>query len=324
MSNAYDAGWAEFRFAPIRSLDVQAGVRVETGDSLRNGGDTRVSPRFSVRWQPTSSTNISAGWGRSFQYSQAIGASGGPLGPQLHIGNLWILSNIGFPALRSDIYVVGAERWLPHDWLLTANSYHRTVDGVAEPDPTPGAIRPDAVFFAANQVARGVEISARKLTGSWTAMLGYAYGDATTEVLEFTYPSQADIRHSFDATAGYRFINGLRIGAAFAFSTGIPYTRVLVADVPALGEPNAHRTPAYVGFDMVIDYATSMNGWEIDLYAQLLNVFNRANRITYSGSRCLEEWTTALEVGQCSQVGVFDELKAGLPRLPLFGIRIAF
>lgn len=324
MANAYDAGWAEFRFAPIRSLDLQGGVRVETGDSLRNGGETRVSPRFSIRWVPTRSTTVSAGWGRSFQYSQAIGASGGPLGPQLHIGNLWILSNIGFPALRSNIHVVGAEHWISGDWLLTGNAYHRVVDGVAEPDPTPGVIRPDAVFFAAEQVAQGIEVSARKLADDWTMMLGYAYGEATTEVLDFKYPSQGDVRHTVDATAGYRFPNGLRIGAAFAYSTGVPYTRVLIADVPALGEPNARRTPSYIGFDMVLNYAKTIGQWEVELYAQLLNVFNRANRITYSGSRCQEEWTTAFKVGECSQLGVFDELKAGLPRLPLFGIRVGF
>jgi len=325
--NAYDAGWAEFRFAPVRWLDVQAGVRVEIGDSTysaHNVGDTRVAPRFSVRWQPAPSTNVSAGWARSFQYTQSIGASGGPLGPQLHIGNLWILSYLGFPALRSDIWVVGAERWLSRDWLLTANAYHRVVDGVAEPDPTPGAIRPEGAFFPANQVARGVELSAQKLAGAWTAMLGYAYGTATTEVLEFSYPSQGDIRHTFDATGGFRFANGLRIGAAFAWSTGTPFTRILIEEVPALGEPNAHRTPAYVGFDMVVEYATRVNRWEIELYTQLLNVFNRANRITYSGSRCQEEWTTALPLGECSAAGVIDELKAGLPRLPLFGLRVAF
>ncbi len=324
MDNAYDAGWAEFRFAPIRSVDFQAGVRVESGDSLIDLGGVRVAPRFSVRWQPTPSSIVSAGWGRSFQYSQAIGASGGPLGPQLHIGNLWILSNIGFPALRSEIFVAGAEHWLSRDWLLTANSYRREVDGIREPDPTPGRIRPDAVSFTANQVARGFEISARKLAGNWTAMLGYAYGDATTEVLEFRYPSQGDIRHTFDATGGYRLAGGLRIGAAFAYSTGLPYTRILIEDIPALGDPNAHRTPAYVGFDMVFDYATRVNDWEVEVYAQLLNVFNRANRITYSGSRCNEAWTPRLGVGNCSQAGVFDELKAGLPRLPLIGMRVAF
>src|SRR5690606_35800815 len=111
-----------------------------------------------------------------------------------------ILSNIGFPALRSEIYVLGAEHWLNRDWLLTANTYRREVDGVAEPDPTPGEIRPDAVFFAASQVARGVELSARKIAGDWTATLGYAYGDARNRVMieqpeprEFRYPSASDI-----------------------------------------------------------------------------------------------------------------------------------
>lgn len=322
--NRYEAAWAETRIRElVERLELQAGVRTEYGDSVRNGGKRRVAPRLAARWQASPTLTLSAGWGRTFQYTQAIGASGGPLGPQLHIGNLWILSNVGYSALRADITTVGIERWMGRDWLLTANAYHRDVTGSAEPDPTPGPIRQNASHVEADVRASGLEFSLRRLAGSWTGSLGYGYGISTTITEELRYPSSADVRHTFDVTAAYQVTNRLRLGGALSLASGVPYTRVLIADRPTQSEPFAFRTATYAGFDLVLDYATTFNGWNVDMYLQLLNVFNRSNRITYAGSRCLDETVTNGPTDPCPETEIRDEFKSGLPRLPLFGIRIA-
>src|SRR5690606_15644352 len=111
-SNEYTAYWGETRVTPLRGLNLHGGVRVEVGDSVRGSGSTRISPRFSARWNATESFALSGGWGRSFQYTQAIGASGGPLGPQLHIGYLWVLAARGYAPLMADVYTLGTEKWL--------------------------------------------------------------------------------------------------------------------------------------------------------------------------------------------------------------------
>ncbi len=324
-ANEYNVAWIDGRLGLIESVDLQAGLRVEDGDYVRNGGSTRVAPRISLRWKADPLLTISAGWGRSFQYTQAVGASGGPLGPQLHIGNQWVLANIGYPALRSEIFSLGAERWVDGRWLVTANTYVREVSGMAEPDPTPGLIanRVDVDYVDASSTARGFELSLRKLLGTWTGTIGYAYGTATTEAAGLEYPSSSDVRQTLDLTTTYRFPGGLGLGAAASVASGVPYTRVLVTSAPSLGAPNAHRAPAYVGFDVVLDYSTTFNDWNVDLFAQLLNVFNRSNSITYAGSSCLGD-TPGAPGAECPVGHVDDDFKTGLPRLPLFGLRIAF
>jgi hypothetical protein len=324
---SYGASWGQARFALVESLMVEAGLRVETGDSVRNGGERLVSPRLSTRWSPTQALTFSAGWGRSFQYTQAIGAAAGPLGPQLHLGHLWVLAGRGYPALRSDIGTVGAELWAGEAWLLGANLYHREASGITEPDPHPGEIRPDRSHVEAESTARGVELSARRLVGRWTASAGYTFARAETRVDSLRFPGSADVRHSVDATAAYRVDDRLRIGGAFSFASGVPFTRVVAGGdgPPRLETPGANRTPAFASLDLMVEYAAVMAGLNATAYVQLLNALGRRNRVTYAGSVDCSAVVLAGGSQPCaSGADVHDRFRSGLPRLPLVGFRIAF
>jgi hypothetical protein len=326
----YEAGWGQFRVQLLEGLALETGLRVEEGDSVRNGGTRLVSPRVSARWTAPSGVALSAGWGRSYQYTQSIGAAAGPLGPQLHLSQLWVLAGRGYPALRADIATLGAEYWLDGGWLLSGTLYHRESSGVTETDPTPGEIRPDRSHVVADGTARGLELSARRLAGRWTGSLGYALARADTRVDELTFPSAADVRHSLDATAAYRMTDALRLGGAFSFASGIPFTRVVVAgdEPPWIEEPGAHRTPSYASLDLVLDYTTEVAGRQVATYVQLLNALDRRNRVTYAGSVDLCS-PGALAAGardvDCSAGTVIrDRFRSGLPRLPLVGFRVKF
>lgn len=339
---AYDAAWGQARVRILDDLAVEAGLRVETGDSVKNGGDRLVSPRasgdtlplqrllsprISARWSPTSDLAFSAGWGRSYQYTQAIGAAAGPLGPQLHLGHLWVLAGRGYPALRSDIATVGAELWLDRNWLVGLNGYYRETSGITEPDPTPGEILPDRSHVEAEATAYGIEASARRLIGRWTASMGYALAKAETRADTLRYPGSADVRHSVDATGAYHLNDRIRLGAAFSLASGVPFTRVIIdgESMPRLEDPAAHRTPVYASLDLLVDYSGELAGWKVGGYVQLLNALGRRNRVTYAGSEDICTTPGGATVGACAGGPVLrDRFKSGLPRLPLVGFRIAF
>jgi hypothetical protein len=330
-ARAYDALWGQARFEVLPGLDVETGLRVETGDSVRNGGTRLVSPRFSTRLAVTPELALSAGWGRSFQYTQAIGAAAGPLGPQLHLGHLWVLAGRGYPALRADVASVGSEYWLNGAWLFSAGLYHRSSTGITEPDPTPGEIRSDRSHVEAEATAYGLELSLRRLVGRWTGSLGYALARSDLRVDTLTYPSSADIRHSMDATGSYHLADDLRLSAAYSLASGVPFTRVVVDGTGAyLGEPGAERTPPYASLDLVLDYSTEVGGRPVGAYLQLLNALGRRNRVTYAGSidRCdpaVRSLASTASAPDCSAGPVIhDRFRSGLPRLPLVGFRIAF
>lgn len=321
----YDVLWGEWRVSPVEQLQVEMGVRLEMGDSMPNAGEVRSAPRVAVRWQPVPAVGLSAAWGRSYQYTQVIGATGGPVGPQLHVGNLWLVAGI-FPALRSEILTMGAEAWLAEGWLLTSNVYRRSSDGITEPDPLEGPL-PDPGRrrqVPGENEARGAELSLRRLAGRWTASLGYAYGESEMRVdTTYRYPSSADVRHALDATASLQWSERLRVGSAFSYSSGVPYTRILAGDPPILGAANAQRTPSYASLDLLVDHTSRIRGWDVAFYLQLRNAFGRDNRVTYSGSYETCDGAPVLAGVPCEGArGVHDDFAAGLPRLPLIGARI--
>jgi hypothetical protein len=323
----YVALWGETRVRVGQRLEVQAGLRVEDGDSVRHHGERLVAPRLSLRWAASHELALSAGWGRSYQYTQAIGATAGPLGPQLHLGHLWVLAGEGFPAIQSDIATAGASLWVRDAWLLGLNAYHRETSGVTEPDPTPGVIRPDRAHVEADGTAYGVEASVRRLVGRWTGSLGMALARAEVRTDSLRYPSSADVRFSTDATAAWRMNDHVRVGGALSLATGAPFTRVVTdvagGSMPRLGEPGAFRTPRYAGLDLMVDYTGDIAGWDVGAYLQLLNALGRANRITYVGSLdlCADENPAASCTGEPV---IRDRFKSGLPRLPLVGFRVTF
>lgn len=324
---SYNAAWGQARVRILEDLVVEPGLRVEAGDSVRNGGERLISPRLSARWSAAPGLAFSAGAGRSYQYTQAIGAAAGPLGPQLHLGHLWVLAGRGYPALRADIATAGAELWLNGSWLVGLNAYYRETTGITEPDPTPGVILPDRSHVEADGTAYGIEASARRLIGRWTASFGYALANAETRVDTLRYPSSADVRHSVDATAAYHVNDVLRLGAAFSLASGVPFTRVIIdgQSAPRLEAPGAHRTPAYASLDLLLDYTGELAGRDVGVYVQLLNALGRRNRVTYAGSVDACATPATASPGDCAAGPVIaDRFRSGLPRLPLVGFRVAF
>lgn len=330
----YRAFWAQNRFAlgPVR---LEAGVRIESGDSVLNGGELRVAPRLAGSVHLDSGTRLSAGWSRTWQYTQDIAPVAGPLGPQLHLTHLWVLAQTaGYAAIRSDVVTGGLERSLSEGWLVSVNAYRRWAEGIEVPNPDSGRIVPDRdpSVQAANR-AHGVELLLRKLGGRWSGSIGYTLGfsNMRAEILEpdtsvFDFPSSADVRHAFDAMAFVGMGGGVRLGGAFTYGSGVPYTRLVLPEegeedpVVRLGKANAMRTPSYASLDLVAELSRKLGTWELTAYAQLRNALGRDNAVTYAGS-----WTCGpgAGAGGCAE-GIQDRFDAGIPRLPLIGVRFTF
>lgn len=339
---SYHAFWGESRWSFRESLTLEAGLRVEVGDRVPNGGTTRPAPRLALRWQPSESTVFTTGWSTAYQYTQDIAPVAGPLGPQLHLSHLWVLAEPGrYSAMRARIATAGVEHWLDEGLLAGLNVYSRHTTGLALPNPTPERVTPDRDPDAtAENVARGVELSLRRLTGRFTGSLGYAYGVSTIrrpvvttiekrDTILGSFPSATDVPHTLDATGMMRVTDRVRVGGGFTFGSGVPFTRLVLPDTTQvdrevlLGEPNAQRTPAYASLDLTADYTTTVGSWRITAYAQLRNALDRDNSVTYARSReCPVGGVTATRNAppECRE-NFFEQ---GVPRLPLIGVRMSF
>jgi hypothetical protein len=324
--------WGEGRGTLLDRVTAQAGVRVEGGRAVRNAGPIRVAPRVLLRYDPTDrGLTLTAGWGRSYQYTQTIAPTGPRIGPDLHLTDVWLLAGDSVPAIRSDVVTAGAEWWIADAWLGAVNVYGRWASGVTEPDPTPGyLLRPRPPFVVASTYARGMDVAIRRLSGRVSLSLAFSIGRSEVKADTFTYPARSERRRSLDATAMARVGGGLRLGGALTAATGSPFTRFysslprcdsvpgcLIPSVPWhwpawAEEPSRARTPTYASLDLLADWTWTRRAFELGAYLQVRNATNWRNAVTYIGSR------PGPDGCQC------DRFERGLPVLPLAGVRVAF
>lgn len=327
----YRVLWGETRFGH-GPLAVEAGLRVEHGDSLLNADRLRMAPRLVAHLTLDEQTALSAGWSRAWQYTQDIAPVAGPLGPQLHLTHLWVLAqSVGYAALRSDLFTAGAERSLGDAWMIGVNGYRRLTTGLEVPNPNIGVVDPerDPSVQATNR-AHGVELLLSHRGSRWSGSAGYSLGSSRlrARIIEpdtvlFRYPAPADVRHALDVMINVRPVTSVRMGGVFTYGSGVPYTRLVLPGggqggrAAEVGPPNEMRAPAYASLDLMAEYTRPLGRWELVVYGQLRNALGRDNAVTYAGSNRCEPSAACID-------GVSDRFEAGVPRLPMIGVRLNF
>ncbi len=323
------SAWIDRRFAPHPALQIDLGVRLDAGGDVVDAAGVRPAPRLAARWSPGAErVSVSAGWSRIHQYDQVLAPSGFSVGPRLHPVDVWLLAGDSLPVLRSDVATLGLETWLDERWIGAVNAYARATDGMAVPDPTPGPVVHPATFVPGEARARGLELSLRRPIGRWTASFGYAWGRATLEADGHRYPAPTERRHAVDALLATRLGGGWRLSAAYGWASGAPYTPFVqgffdCADWPEepcrtirpaeTGEPGERRAPSWSSLDLGVDWTTERERWTMAVFAQVRNVLNADNAVTYGGA--------SVDCDTCPPV---DEFEGGLPILPAVGVRVAF
>jgi hypothetical protein len=323
--------WGERRWAPRTGGAVSTGLRAEFGGPALGAAPVRLAPRVTMRLDLGPDALVSASVGRSYQYAQSLAPAGLAPGALFVANHRWLLAGATTPAVRSDLAVLGAERWLGAGWLAAAHLYARRSAGVALLDPTPGALtseRPPAVFGTTR--AAGGELALRRLLGPWTGSAAYSVGVARARAFGLDFPAPQDQRHAVDATAAVRLARW-RLGAAATAASGTPFTRYVAGTLvcategpcggwnrpPAAGPPGAGRAPGYASVDLLAEWGARVRRVDAAIYLQLYNVLGARNPSTYV--------RTCATCGDRPTGGASDDgFLPGIPRLPLLGARLAF
>ena len=236
--------WGEHRWVAASHFALETGARVEFPNHARNAPVLAAAPRVTSRYTLLDGrATVSAGYARSWQYTQALAPAGPSVGPDLYVTDVWLLAGDTIPAIRADVATLGSEVSLGLGWVVSGTAYLRHSTGVAVPEPSPGVLsdrRP--IFVAATNRARGLELGLRRVVGRITASLSYTQSRSTLTTGTFEFPSPADRRHIVDATAMYRATPGLRFGAALTAATGAPFSRFFLgAQCDGLGAETAQH-----------------------------------------------------------------------------------
>jgi hypothetical protein len=342
--------WGQRRWGQGERFTYELGVRVEGSRPLKNSGPIRIAPRASARYRLSERWSATAAAGRHYQYMQAFAPAGLRVGPGLAVSHRWFLANDQTPALQTDLVSLGSEYWLDQSWLVSANLYLRSIDGMVIPNPTPGPVdvRDELGQFQGRRHAAlgqndayGIDLALRKLAGPITASVGYSYGASTMTSKGLRFPSSEDRAHTMDVSALWRtplriWKGGIRTGFAVTAASGAPYTRVHPGNYTCdqasvscspivsteIGAPNAQRTAWYASTDALVEWQRPFSSWRLDVYFQVRNVLNSPNAVSYTVAWSDDCHRLAPGDPYCS--GSDDRFESGMPRMALFGFRVGF
>jgi hypothetical protein len=337
--------WAERRWQPAERLEVETGVRLDAGPTVRSAGVLRPAPRLAARWEVTPQVSLSAAAGRSYQYEQALASGGIRPHDGFQSDYLWALAGDTVPPIRSDVATLGAEGWLGSRWIASANLYARRSSDVLVPNPAPGTLFTDeqrATFLTGSTVGHGLELAVRRLVGRWTAAASYTLAETRVRAGGLSFAAPGDRRHEMDANIMARLGGSWRVGAAYSAASGLPYTRTLGGEItcrsvgpsdatgvgptecswlqaPLLGEPGAQRSAGYQRLDLLLAWNRTFRSWEIDAFLQLHNALNWSNVGGYTGTSAYCYYNP----GHCISDTV-DSFLPGAPILPVLSVRVHF
>jgi hypothetical protein len=166
--------------------------------------------------------------------------------------------------------------------------------------------------------SQGIELliehrSSERLSG-WVA---YSYGRTryTDEGRGETFWGDFDRRHALTTSVMYRVSDRTNVGLTFRSGTGFPIPGYLASrdeELIAGARLNGVRLPSYARLDVRAERSFGVGRRRVTLFADVLNVLNRANAGPASGSIAPD---TGLATGFTRPL---------LPRLPSAGLTIHF
>jgi hypothetical protein len=325
--------WAERRWQLGPQLVADGGVRVDAGGQIDNTSSVRLAPTLQLRYAIGGNTLISAGAGRSFQYSQAISTV--PALNDSWTPGIPLLAGRETPAIVADQLNVGVEQWRTAGILVTANGYLRRLGGIVLRTLPPEALVESEVFTPTTVRSYGAEVGLRKLTGRVTGSIAYSYNHAMADDGTRRFTALGQRPHSLDATAMTR-AGAFRFGGAFTVTSGAPYTRMQSGTMafdttqglfwrvdPRAGPQNAQRMPMFESLDLLTDWTFHVRTAGITTFLQVQNALDRVNLAWYYGDYCASASVAGVLDRRMKCAGP-DLLYSPVGRLTSAGLRVAF
>ena len=290
------------RYILLPFISVVYGIRL---DYFNRIDQLSLQPRGSIQIELPNSSELQFSYGI---YNQT------PIPAQLS-------TNVGNPNLKSSHashYIIELKRQLSQDTEIKMAAYYKDLANLVTSD--------ESVVFLNQGVgyAQGTEIFLRHQSGEkFFGWLSYAYAlskrrdriDEPYRYYSFDQTHVATLAASYNLTPTWEF------GMKWQYRTGNPYTPVVDANripdprnfgriiyTPIYGEKNSERLPSYHRLDIRISKVFQFNSWDLGIFIELLNAYNRKNLLDY---RYEDDYKTKSPINQ-------------LPIIPYLGITAAF
>jgi outer membrane cobalamin receptor len=261
------------------SIHMAAGMRWDS-HSVSSAGV--ASPYASVSFQPFPATRIQLDWG---QYAQF---------PELS----QYFSIFGRPSLlpeRATHFEAAIEQRLDQRTRVRLEFYNRQDrDLLARPEFDPRILTNGRIFNppvnapilnSQRGYARGGQVFVQRRTANgFTGWISYAYGATRIYdgVLRLWFPSEFDQRHTFNVFGSYRLRPTVNLSARWTYGSGFPipgFYRLAQGTYFLSQDRDRARVPNYLRADARINKAFVYDKWKLTLFAEVVNLTNRTNRM---------------------------------------------
>ena len=289
------AGYAKLKYSPSEKFILEPGVRI----NLYNVYSDSIFPdlRFGMKYLLTEDRYINFSVGNYHQFIATFQDDYNPT-----ILDQWIaVDNTVDPAKSSQI-VLGYEEYINDLYKLQVEGYYKDIKNLftfeESRSTTDEAISDTAlsdIVTPSNGYAYGLELFAQKMSGRLSGWLAYTYSVSRKSMNSIFYDKNEeyynswDRTHSFSALGNYQISKKWDMNWKMSLQSGQAYTPIIgyynqilpespdevYRTIP--GTRNSARYSPYSRLDLGFVYHTKFFGSKMDVYVQIINLFNRKN-----------------------------------------------
>lgn len=242
-------------------------------DHLGFSGESLLSPRLALNWQPRPALRVWAGGGVYHQTPSFLTLGADP-------------SNADLGAERSTQAAIGVQRELGRDWRLSIEAYHQVLD-----DLVVASDRSDGRATNRGEGSNtGLDLAlARRFGNTWWGSASYSWLRAKRDdrLGAGEYDADQHRPHVLTLFGGWEPGERWAFSAKWKYASGRPRDPFIVnADVLGPGGPlrfsreyignNTERFPAFHSLNVRVDYRRRLGPVSLVGFVDVINVYGRA------------------------------------------------
>ena len=289
------ASYAKLKYSPSEKFILEPGVRV----NLYSVYSDSIFPdlRFGMKYLLTDDRYINFSVGNYHQFIATFQDDYNPT-----ILDQWIaVDNTVAPAKSSQI-VLGYEEYVNDLYKLQVEGYYKDIKNLftfeesrATTDEAISDTALSDIVTPSNGYAYGLELFAQKMSGRLSGWLAYTFSVSRKSMNSIFYDKNEEYYNSWDRTHSFSALGNYQINKKWdmnwklslqsgqAYTPIIGYYNQILPESPdevyrtIPGTRNSARYSPYSRLDLGFVYNTNLFGSKMDVYVQIINVFNRKN-----------------------------------------------
>ena len=296
------ASYAKLKYSPSEKFILEPGVRI----NLYNVYSDSIFPdlRLGMKYLLNDDRYLNFSLGNYHQFIATFQDDYNPT-----ILDQWIAVDNSIAPAKSSQIVLGYEEYLNNLYKLQVEGYYKDIKNLftfEESRATTDEAVSDSVLSdivtPSNGYAYGLELFAQKMSGRLSGWLAYTFSVSRKSMNSIFYDKSEeyynswDRTHSFSALGNYIFNNKWDMNWKLSLQSGQAYTPIIgyynqiLPESPVEvfrtipGTRNSARYSPYSRLDLGFVYHTKIFGSKMDIYVQIINVFNRKNTFRKSYS----------------------------------------